>query len=500
VVGILPTRLKPEIITFMKFKLAILTLLISFSRGVFAEGFEVNTQNREEVRNFFNTVYQASENVPMGWTGNIDQCIPGTTSQEYRDAIVLRINFFRAMAGVPADITFNDEFSRKAQQAALIMAANGQIDHHPSSSWTCYTEEGAEAAKTSNLSIGRAGPQAIFGQMQDEGANNTRVGHRRWILYPLTTKMGTGDVDGGESWKTLTNSLWVQDDDRRASRPSTRDEFVSWPPNGFVSYQLAFPRWSFSYPKADFSGATVSMEQQSEIISLQIVHRNESGNSYVGDNTLVWEPEISFSTTPTTDISYSVTVNNVLIDGISRNFNYKVTVINPSVFGTDSIFPTISGDNQPIINRENTYSFNTVPNATGYQLLQANRQAFTQIEGAESGMGSLKADVSDYQAIATDVQASGSASFHLAHPKTEDQVLTFNHTFLPTDTSQLNFSSRLGLASEVQIATVQISTDDGQTWQDIFTQSGTGDSGEKSFSTKTISLSQFADSNGFCGY
>lgn len=180
-------------------KLLIFISLIISIPSIFAESFTVNTNNREEVRNFFNTIYQASENIPIDWTGSIEQCIPGTISQEYRDAVTLRINFFRAMAGVPANIELNDEFNRKAQLAALMMAANKQINHYPDNSWACYTDEGAEAARSSNLSLGSIGSQAVFGQMEDEGDNNTPVGHRRWLLYPFTTKMGTGDVNGTTS-------------------------------------------------------------------------------------------------------------------------------------------------------------------------------------------------------------------------------------------------------------------------------------------------------------
>ncbi len=469
-------------------KLLIFILLITSTHSIIAESFTIDTNNREEVRNFFNTIYQASENIPISWTGNIEQCIPGTISQEYRDAIELRINFFRAMAGIPADIKLTAELNHKAQQAALMMAANNQINHYPDKTWSCYTDDGVEAARSSNLSLGSIGSQAVFGQMEDAGDNNKPVGHRRWLLYPFTTKMGTGDVKGAKDWTSIANSIWVFDDDKRISRPITRDEFVSWPPSGFVPYQLTFPRWSFSYPDADFNNAKVTMQQQGQTVSLKIIHKDNS--SSIGDNTLVWEPNISAQTT---DIIYFIAINNVMVNGIAKQFNYTTTIIDPSIFGVDSILPAISGTSQPVVNQDNIYDFNPVHNATGYQLLQAKRKVFTQQEGAETGINNLTTDVSSgYQIITTDIQANGSASFHLAHPKpSKEQILTFNHTFLLTDSSKLNFSSRLGLASSDQIAKVQVSTDDGQIWQDIFTQAGTGDSGENGFSNQTISLAKF---------
>jgi len=53
-------------------------------------GFEVNTQSREEVRNFYNAIFQASENVPAQWTGSTNSCNAGTVSQAYQDATLLR--------------------------------------------------------------------------------------------------------------------------------------------------------------------------------------------------------------------------------------------------------------------------------------------------------------------------------------------------------------------------------------------------------------------------
>src|SRR5438477_12482804 len=80
-------------------------------RGISKHGptgpFTVNPARREEARNFFNTVYAASEGFSIGWTGDLATCSPGTTDSAFRDLVALRINYFRAMAGVPAGIVFD---------------------------------------------------------------------------------------------------------------------------------------------------------------------------------------------------------------------------------------------------------------------------------------------------------------------------------------------------------------------------------------------------------
>src|SRR5436190_3016060 len=104
--------------------------------------FTVNTARREEARNFFNTVYAASEGFSIGWTGDLASCSPGTTDAAFRDFVALRINYFRAMAGVPSGITFDSTFNTKDQAAALTMSASHSLSHFPPITWTCYSHDG----------------------------------------------------------------------------------------------------------------------------------------------------------------------------------------------------------------------------------------------------------------------------------------------------------------------------------------------------------------------
>src|SRR5688572_7928639 len=127
----------------------------------------VNTSSREEVRQYYRTIFNASENVPMGWTGSYATGNAGDTSPAYKEATRLRINFFRALVGVPADITFNPTFSAKSQQAALLMSVNHALNHTPPPSWIGYTPIAAEGASNSNLALGSAGPDAVSGYIAD---------------------------------------------------------------------------------------------------------------------------------------------------------------------------------------------------------------------------------------------------------------------------------------------------------------------------------------------
>ena len=290
-------------------------------------GGTLNMQDRASVQAFYAAEYSPAA-PDYGWTGDIAACNAGDTSAAFKSAVLRRVNFYRAMAGIPANITFTDVFNRKAQQAALMMAAERSLSHFPPETWACYTAEGREAAENSNLhmAIPSSGVRAIDSYIKDSGAGNDAVGHRRWIFFPQTLTMGTGDVPSiARRWGA--NALWVFGE--RSRTRTARDEFVAWPPPGFVPYQIVYPRWSFSYPRANFANATVSMQGNGQAVEL----RQEQVQNGFGEPTIVWIPlglsDRASWPQPDADTTYTVTISNVVIGGEARNFTYTVTVFAP---------------------------------------------------------------------------------------------------------------------------------------------------------------------------
>jgi len=293
------------------------------------DGRAINTHNRQESLQFFNDEYRSSENTSFTWSGNYDTCNPGSINRPFQDAVLRRIKYFRAMAGVPANITLSDDFNRAAQAAAFMMSVNHQLSHTPSSAWICYSAAGVLGAGRSNLSLGNLGWDAITSQMKDSGAHNYFVGHRRWILYPQTQTMGIGNIPASPEFPA-TNALWVFDTHIWESRPPTREAFVAWPPPGYVPYQVVFPRWSLSYAGADFSHASVSMSSNRIPISLVV----EDVVDGFGENTLVWRAlELNGGDSrlrPAVDTHYTVTIRDIIIHGQKRSYAYDVVIFDPS--------------------------------------------------------------------------------------------------------------------------------------------------------------------------
>jgi hypothetical protein len=399
------------------------------------------------------------------------------------------------MAGIPANVQFDATFNSKAQQAALVMAANQNLSHSPPSTWTCNNTDATQGAGNSNLALGSSGADSIVGYMEDSGmedsgSNNTAVGHRRWLLYPQTQTMGTGDVTGS----TYSNALWVFDNRFGSTRPSVRDEFVAWPPPGYVPYSVVYPRWSFSYPNADFSEATVTMTEN----GVAMATRKESLSSGAGENTVVWIPgtytDNMLWVRPSADTTYTVQISGVKIGSTNRNFSYTVRVFDPDV-ATQSL--TLTGSDVAAVGQSSTYSFAAQSGATSYQWRSLQFSPTTFNDGAEGDLSQFTtATTTGYSVQATGVAASGSRSFHLAHPQPTEQVLTLVGDWVPNAQTVLRFASRLGLASAGQRARVDVSQDGGVSWSTVFEQAGTqsgstSNFGETTFSQKQISLAAY---------
>lgn len=294
----------------------------------------VDTSNRTTVRNWFLNQWLPTIGIPTDWSGDVPAGIWGTTSQQYKDNVAARLNLIRALAGVPPSITLDPVESEKDQEAAMMMSANNQLSHSPPMSWVNYTANGADAAAHSNICLGWAliyDGGCVLSYVQDFGSSNAEAGHRRWLLYPQTQIMGTGDVTPNAT-PPNANALWAFDANFGGPRPATRDTFAAWPPPGFVPYPFIFPRWSFAYPGADFSSATVSMTQNGTSIPVRL----ETLINGYGENTLVWVPNnLSVSTPytpvrPANDITFTVTVGQVMINGSPQKFTYTVTEFDPA--------------------------------------------------------------------------------------------------------------------------------------------------------------------------
>jgi uncharacterized protein YkwD len=284
----------------------------------------VSASSRASVVDAYENTLVPALAVSVGSVGSTSSCSAGTPSSTVQNATLTAVNFYRNLVGLPS-VTFDASLSAQAQQAALMMDAQGALSHAPTAGWKCYTTPGASAAGKSDLYLGVTGPSAIAGYMVDPGSSNGEAGHRRWILYPPATKMGSGST-------TRANALYVIDQGSW-SMPKSVPQYVAWPPAGYLPSPLEpGGRWSLSATDStvSFANATVSVTKNGVALPVtQNAIAPTDPNDLVGDPTLVWQLNPAFSS-GSADQPYVVTVRNILSHGQSVSYQYTTTLVDPS--------------------------------------------------------------------------------------------------------------------------------------------------------------------------
>lgn len=479
-------------------------------------GFSVDTQSRNDVISFWHCVYMQSEGYEAraGWTGSVTNGIPGTTAAAFKDDVQRRVNYYRAMAGMTANIAMtavstvelggstpaaakpSSSTTKRdaAQRAALMRSKNhtqGGDPHNPPGSWSLDGAAARNGAFHSSLSLHRYGPDAIDAYVSDDdagigGAANDDVAHRRYLFHSRIQEVATGDVTGGGGYPAA-NALYVSGNLLPA--PAS-PQFIPWPNAGYIPEPILPERWSLSFPGADFSSATVTMTDiNGSSVPLGIVSRTAN----FADSTIVWKPA-SMPSADFDDQVFNVTVANIVIGGTTTSRSYQVTVINPDrLLGSTDL----SGSASPPDSGAQ-YFFEPVEHAEGYELEVSSLTAASWLEGAEDGTAAHIVDDTD---PAYDLRTAhrwnghqfwdtGGKAFRLAFPaNTPDPFQSFlvNRTLIPGAGASLTFRFRRGYMANNTRLSVQSSVNGGASWTTLAHYSGTQNI-DPSFSTKSVSL------------
>ncbi len=299
---------------------------------------QIVNSDRAQVAATYRSAVQQNLLLNPQWNGSAATCRAGTSSNTFDAATVETMNWFRSMAGLRT-VSENTSQASAAQQTALMMHAQNALSHSPASGWSCYTKAGADAAGASNLTLGLVGAHSIIGQIEDAGAGNEALGHRRWLLFPELTNVGVANT-------SRASAIQVVGANNFGTRYSETD-WVSWPPPGFVPEDTVYPRWSMSYAGSgtvNLSGARVTVTENGRNLQVRILP-NHNG---FGDPTLGWEVIGSNPTAPG-DVVYNVNVTGVTIDGRATSRRYTVTSFDASGKGGPILGPSCQGKQATII-------------------------------------------------------------------------------------------------------------------------------------------------------
>lgn len=433
-----------------------------------SRGLAVDSKNRVDVIAFWHAVYLASEGYDkrINWTGS-RLGADGVTGADFIDDVERRVNYFRAMCGLPGNVGVNTGStvfigpfdahkpspltlkSSAAQSAAMLLmrnynpntGANPAITHDPASSLTGWSTTAWNGASKGNFAFGLYGPGAITEYLVERFANNTAgsswnnlVGHRRWILNPLATDFGTGDQPGEGINYPASNVLYIFQNPTEISLPLT-PPFVSYPPAGYLPAALNSPFWSLSRSGANFSSASVTMTDAN---GAPVPITNVRANSDYGDPALIWEVVSSAaSRSVATDKKYNVTVTGIQGLGVPSSHSYSVTLINPNQLVSlenEASFPgsshALSGPATTAPNATSLFSFTPLAGADSLQVGTFLKARSTWKETAESSNPAkvIRGSVEAFPLIVNPASFSGfgnltgSAAFRLTFPTQFDPV------------------------------------------------------------------------------
>lgn len=534
-----------------------LTLCCSTVVGEVASfGFSIDTSSRDEVVSAWHRYYLASDGFADKWAGveSSDGCSLSPPPDEYVKDIQRRVNYFRAMTGLPANIDFSEKpvFSlsddlfipasgttrSEAARAAVMVHVNQPFDlgspgsftltHEPPATWPCFNPSAWNGARYSNLSGFSWGCDAIDDYMDEPGYGgdtfaNREVGHRRWILFSAAKEMAVGDVppilaSDGQLIRPGVNALYVIGGFTPEERPV---DFVAWPNPGFTPAPILTRLWSLSYPGANFTTASVSMQDgEGDAVPLTVISRNigfplpsesnppdeteEEGSGVTGvpmkgtngDSTLVWTPSglpVEYSS----DKTFQVSVTGITGQGPS-SYTYEVTVINPNILSES---PSLIGSAEvPSVGATVYHSGLAI--ADSYEVELSQPGAANWNEGAELDEATTTIDHTatnyDYRSSAQystfQFWRSGTHAFRLAFPSQglyDEHVESFElgRSIIPQSGAQLSYYARQGLMVDTTTFKTQRSVDGGATWLDLpgSSVSGTSNIGS-SFQKYTLSL------------
>lgn len=213
-----------------------------------------------------------------GWRPGASACDQGSLPPETRAGALRLTNAYRWLAGL-APLRDDAAQTAAAQACAVLVERNGQLNHTPPMTWTCWSALGYQGTSSSNITGVRGFTMtvrdAINGWIDDSRDLSHTLGHRRWMLYPPLSSMGYGQAS---SYACLY-ILGANDN----PRPST---YVPWPNAGPTPADAMTRIWSFSSAALGVTAAT-RVEVTRDGAAVPVTAALRTGN--YGDPTVSWD-------------------------------------------------------------------------------------------------------------------------------------------------------------------------------------------------------------------
>lgn len=265
---------------------------------------------------------------------DIDACLQGQLDAAQDRKALDAVNAVRALHGLTA-VKWDGRSQPVAAKAALIIAASGQMTHHPPRSLPCWSSAGRAGSEQSNLYMGDFDGQRVpsteylvAGWLKDVGVEG--LGHRRWLLDPTLRSISFARV---ENVKAHRYGAAMLVSDLAEALPAGAPEFIAWPHGRYPAFMWdARADWSVSMvdlPRAGeregfdfFSRARVEVMDESTGRRADVSRLRVDTSAYGLPNLLSWRVSGARR-----DRWYRVRVSNVqLRDGATRELTWRVFI------------------------------------------------------------------------------------------------------------------------------------------------------------------------------
>ncbi|MDB5799823.1 MAG: hypothetical protein JWL63_762 [Rhodocyclales bacterium] len=268
----------------------------------------------------------------------IASCDKGVLKDSERTAALDKVNAVRVRHGL-LPVTYDATEDDASAEAALYMVANRTITSTPSSSGLCYTADAARLAASSNLFVTFA--LTAGATTQDVASTRPIVSYllnstspvlseRRRLLNPFLGKITFGRVDGqpvGASQEYMSAVLKVIGNDV-ANINAMSNDFVAYPygiypageyaTDGYLSFSAIASKTDAAAnggAQVSFAAATITVSDGGTL--LPVTNQAADYSAYGLPNSLQWKV-----TGLQTNVSYAVQISNVVVNGVTHQYNY----------------------------------------------------------------------------------------------------------------------------------------------------------------------------------
>ena len=258
---------------------------------------------------------------------------PGKISSATAENANEVLNLIRYTAGLSGMTHVNYDYNEYAQAGALCNKINNMLSHYPSRPEGMSDElynMAKEGASTSNIAYASWNftlPKTLKLYMDDGNSGNvSRVGHRRWLLYPQLSGVGFGQVYNYSATKVIGS-----DRNRDA-----KEYGVAWPaqntPIELLKSYDGYP-WSISFGKNVPDTVKVRLTDIGTGKVWNFSQDYSDGEFYINNGgygqtgCVIFVPD---GLKLTKGSNFKVEISDIGIDGYSDNLSYNVSIFSLS--------------------------------------------------------------------------------------------------------------------------------------------------------------------------